>query len=236
MTNKIKFVAELSNVTEVSLLGTTNLDYWQKRLSPYELIPQPINGSAQILVIAAKARYMGVPFCEVSFSIIVSPDQDQHSFQDAACLLRAFNSNRFFAFSERTFFSTPYSSAKCEIGLSPPGIKLSNREETLFTAQMGSVENRETLQLDDDGWYGSVALLLPERNANTPHKYFIAKLSGKTSISPFEASSDTLIVSKDSSDSFFAELVESGFDGRQWIVRPSANHAKSKTYKSINSA
>jgi len=234
MTNNIKFVAELSNVTEVSLLGTANLDYWQKRLSPYGLFPLPSNGTALILVIAAKAHFMRVPFCEVSFSVIVSPNQDQHSFQDGACLLSAFNSNRFFAFSERTFFSTPYYPAKCEIGLSPTKIKLSNRRETLFTAQMGNVENRETLQLADDGWHGSVAILPPGRNANTPYKYFIAKINGKTSIYPFEASNDTLIVAKDSSHPLFSELAESGFDGKQWIVRPAANHAKSKTYRSVN--
>lgn len=234
MTEDIKFVAELSNVTEVSLLGTANFDYWQDRLRPHGLSPILRDGAAQILIIAAKARFMGVPFCEVSFSVSVSPNQERHALQDAVCLLRAFNSNRFFAFCERTFFATPYYPAKCEISLDPIKVKVSNQKETLFSVQMGSVGHRETSQLDNDGWYGTIAIIPPKGLANAPYKYFVGRIDGQTTIYSFDESNDILIFAKDGGIPIFSQLVESGFDGKQWIVRASANHAKSKTYASVN--
>jgi len=223
-------------VTEVSLLGVANFDYWQDRLRPYGLSPVPRDGAAQILVIAAKARFKCVPFCEVSFSVLVSPSQERHALHEAACLLRAFNSSRFFAFCERTFFGTPYYPAKCEISLDPINIKVSNQKETLFSVQMGGVGDRETSLLDDGGWYGTVAILPPQKLPNAPCKYFVAKVTGQTTLYSFDEANDILMFAKDSTIPVFSQLVESGFDGKQWIVRASANHAKSKTYTSVNPA
>jgi hypothetical protein len=53
---KIQYVAQLTNVKEVSLLGVANLQYWQEWLHPYGLSPKPKDGFAQILVICSKSR------------------------------------------------------------------------------------------------------------------------------------------------------------------------------------
>ena len=236
MAEEIKYVAKLSSVTEVSLLGTAELDYWQDRLRPYGLSPVPLDGAAQILVIAAKARFKGIPFCEVSFSVIVSPSQERHALQDAACLLRAFNSNRIFAFFERTFYETPYYPAKCENSLDPISVKVSSHKEVFFSAQMGSVGHRKRSQSENDGWYGTIAFIPPKSLSGAPCKYFIGRLDGQTTTYSYDPSNDSLIIAKDSGISIFSQLAESEFAGKQWIVRASANHAKSKTYSAANTA
>jgi len=234
MSEEIKFVAKLSRVTEVSLLGTADLDYWHDRLRPYGLSLVPLDGAAQILVIAAKARFMGIPFCEVSFSVIVSPSQKRHALQDAVCLFRAFNSNRVFAFCERTLFETPYYPAKCEISLDPLNIKVSSHKEVLFSAQMGSVGHREGVHSESDGWHGTITFIPPKSLPGAPCKYFVGRLEGATTTYSYEQSNDILILSKESGISIFSQLEESEFHGKQWIVRTSANHAKSKTYSVTN--
>lgn len=229
MAENIKFVAKLSGVKEVSLLGTARFDYWQDVLRPHGLSPVPLDGEAQIIVVAAKARFKGVLYSEVGFSIVVSPNQKRHTLRDAVCLLRAYNSNRFFAFIERNVFATPYRYGKCEIELDPIGVRVSIRGETLFSVQMGSVSHRERSQMDNDGWYGTIAIIPPKGLAN---KYFVAKIDGPTTNYSFDGACDTLTFAKGSGIPILTQLAESGFHGKQWIIRPSANHAKSKTYRS----
>ena len=231
MVKDLKFVAELSNVIEISLKGKANLKYWQERLHPYGLSPLPLDGSAQIFVTSAKSRFRGIAFGEISFGVMLSPFHDSHQLPEAACLLRAFNSNRFFAFCERTFFSTPYNSANCEISLDPVKIGVEKQNKTLFSAQMGSLGDRQTEQLDDDGWYGTIAIP-PKKPGNSKYKYFVAKITGKTTIYEFDESNDTLIIEKDSGVAELSQIVDSGFKISQWIIRKKANHSKSKTYTS----
>ena len=68
----IRYVASLRHVREVSLLCTADWAYWQRRLAPEDLVPAERDGRAQILVIAADARFWGVRFQELSFSVVVS--------------------------------------------------------------------------------------------------------------------------------------------------------------------
>ena len=50
---EIQYVAQLTNVKEVFLLGAANLQEW---LHPYGLSPKPKDGFAQTLVICSKSR------------------------------------------------------------------------------------------------------------------------------------------------------------------------------------
>jgi hypothetical protein len=101
MTTSIKWAAELAHVREVSLLGTADLAFWKEQLLKEDLLPAERDGQAQILIIAASAKYMGVRFQELSFSVLVSRVKEGNR-QDAAYLLRAFNSSRLFAFCGST--------------------------------------------------------------------------------------------------------------------------------------
>src|SRR5690348_9916827 len=107
MNTSVKWAAQVAHVREVSLLGTADLAFWKDRLLKEDLQPAESDGQAQLLIIAANLKYMGIRFRELSFSVLVSR-LEAGVQQDAAYLVRAFNSSRPFAFCERVFFSTPY--------------------------------------------------------------------------------------------------------------------------------
>src|SRR5262249_18134525 len=100
MNTSVKWAAELAHVREVSLLGTADLAFWKDRLLREGLTPAESDGQAQLLIIAADSKYMGVRFREMSFSVLVS-NREEGPRQDAAYLVRAFNSRRLFALCER---------------------------------------------------------------------------------------------------------------------------------------
>ena len=106
MNPTIKWAARLSHVREISLRGGADLSYWKDRLDRERLVPLERDGRAEILIISADAKFRGVRFREVSFSVAVAPPEPSPGIE-TVFLLGAFNSNRFFAWCERTFFSTP---------------------------------------------------------------------------------------------------------------------------------
>src|SRR5206468_3850312 len=138
MNTPIKWVAELAHVQEVSLLGTADLAFWKDRLLKEDLRPAESCGQAQLLIIAANSKYMGVRFRELSFSVLVARLQAGVR-QDAAYLVRAFNSCRLFAFCERVFFSTPYHHGDVRVSASlPASMHVVKKGEVVFAAEMGA--------------------------------------------------------------------------------------------------
>src|SRR5580765_3382196 len=71
----ISWAAELTQVQEVSLRGTADLTFWKDRLKQERLLPVEHHGEAQILITAADAKYCGIRFSELSFFILVSPEE-----------------------------------------------------------------------------------------------------------------------------------------------------------------
>src|SRR5687768_10385823 len=65
MSSTPKYVATLSRVREVSLLGTADLGFWQKQLGAVNLAPAEFDGSARVLVSASDATFMGLRFQEL---------------------------------------------------------------------------------------------------------------------------------------------------------------------------
>ena len=102
----MKYVAALNHVREVSLVGAADFGFWKQRLEKEGLEPQETEGKAQILIVGAEAKFRGIRFRELSFSVMVC---------GGMFLIGAFNSSRFFAFCERVFFSTPYYGADVRI-------------------------------------------------------------------------------------------------------------------------
>ena len=236
MTQKINYVAELSGVKEVSLLGTADLAYWKTYLQPFGLQPTESEGKAQVLIIAASLRFAGVPFQEVSFSVLVEPSSAQSSFSNGSFLLHAFNSSRLFAFSERFFFSTPYTFAHCDVVTTAPlQIQVSLGGKPAFLAQMRpSTPERVAIDAGEDGWDGPVFL---PKSSKTKKRYFMAKITGQTTVFPFGRSSDE----SNQGDEIvfgmpfirhplFKALINSEFKAKEWHLRPNAYHAKSKSY------
>lgn len=120
MNTPVKWAAEPAHVREVSLLGTADLAFWKDRLMKEDLLPAESDGQAQLLIVAADSKFMGVRFRERSFSVLVSR-QEEGTRQDAAYLVRAFNSCRLFAFCERVFFATPYNHGDVRVSASFSG-------------------------------------------------------------------------------------------------------------------
>ena len=207
------YISTLTDVREVALAGTADLAYWRERLRGEGLVPLDEDGRASLLLTAIESKFGGIPFRELSISVLLPGG--------GAFLAHAFNSSRLLAFAERAFFQTPYHLAQLTVDeRHPVSIGVGRNGRDLFAAQMGSERppaRREDLIFDGP-------IYLPGGV-----KVFFARLSGAADIFPFEAV-DTATITPDSSESIFRRLLESGFAGEEWRVRPGAVHARTKTY------
>jgi hypothetical protein len=234
MNHPVKWAAELAHVREVSLLGTADLQFWKERLRPEELVPAESNGRAEVLIIAADARYMGVRFREVSFSVVVARPGTETG-KDAAFLIRAFNSSRFFAFCERVFFSTPYYHAAVRVSASlPAAIEVTQNGEVVFGARMGASDSgpvREAARREESGWEGPIFLPGNRRGPGQKGSLFLARLRGTTETYPFLPDKDSMVIKPSRESELTQLLMDSRFAPEEWLIREDATHAKSKTYK-----
>jgi hypothetical protein len=233
MNTAVKWAAELAHVREVSLLGTADLAFWKDRLLKEDLLPAESDGQAQLLIVAADAKYKGVRFRELSFSVLVSW-LEEGVRQDAAYLARAFNSCRLFAFCERVLFSTPYYHGDVCVSASfPASIRLVKKGEVIFQAEMGgdgSRLNREPSRRREDGWEGPIFLPENRRGKDRRGKWFFAQLRGNTRTYPFLHSKDSVTIRPSPDSEVLQALRDSHFVAKEWVVRENASHAKSKTY------
>jgi hypothetical protein len=229
MGQSVRYITELSRVREVSLLGTADLAYWTEYLRGEALTPAVWDGHAQVLVVAAAMRYLGFQFTEISFSVLVEPPSPQER-RDAAFLIHAFNSCRLFAFCERTLFSTPHVYAGCRASTNPVSMEIVTHRKPVFRAAMGvfpTGTGREPVREEETGWEGPI--FLPAHRHEGRGRRFFARLWGRTRTYSFLSGTDTVVVRRDGSEIFRA-LADSGFAGREWIIREDATHARSRTY------
>jgi hypothetical protein len=237
MNTSVKWAAELAHVREVSLLGTADLAFWKDRLLKEDLFPAESDGQAQLLIVAADSKYLGVRFRELSFSVQVSR-LEEGTRQDAAYLVRAFNSCRMFALCERLFFGTPYYYGDVRVSASfPASIHLFKKGEVLFGAEMeadGSGPGREPSRHGEHGWEGPVFLPNNGRSKGREGNLFFARLRGYTRAYPFVLPRDAVTISPTPDIEVLQSLRDSNFVAKEWVVREDATHAKSKTYKRAN--
>ncbi len=246
MAPPLKYVAQISHVREVSLLGTANLAYWRDRLAADELTPARQDGRAQLLIVAAEMRFMGVQFRELSFSVLVDrvhemphtpalPPEERGRTDGGAYLVQALNSCRFFAFCERFFFSAPYFHGDVRVMTAPlASIRLVQGGKVLFAAEMADAATappREPSRVGDDGWQGPVFLPAGRRWKDTGGRWFFAQISGHTRTYSFDPSVDSLAIRPDHDRGIFQALRDSQFAASQWAIREDAMHRKSKTYR-----
>ncbi|MBA3484329.1 MAG: hypothetical protein H0T51_21205 [Pirellulales bacterium] len=233
MHTPVKWVAELAHVREVTLLGTADLPFWKNWLMKEQLLPYERDGKAQVLIVAAESKYMGVCFRELSFSVLVFREEEG-ILQDAAYLVRAFNSCRLFAFCERVFFSTPYYHGDVRISASfPVAVHLVKNGEVVFRAQMeadASGPGREPSRRGEDGWEGPIFLPKTWRGKGRRGKLFFARLQGDTKTYPFLPSKDSLTIKPSPDSEVLQALADSHFVAKEWAVREDATHARSKSY------
>jgi hypothetical protein len=230
MNTSIKWAAELAHVREVSLHGTADLAFWKDRLRTEDLLLAAKDGEAQLMIVAADSKYMGVRFRELSFSVLVYREENGRR-QDGAYLVRAFNSCRFFAFCERVFFATPYYHGDVRVSASlPAAIHLVRKGEVFFRAEMHtdpSGPSREPSRHGEEGWEGPVFLPDSRRGKGL----FFARIRGPTRAYPFLPGKDSVMIRPSPGSEVLQVLLDSHFVPKEWVVREDATHAKSKTYK-----
>lgn len=213
MTNTIHYMTVIEPVLEVTLLGNANTATWQPILEAEGFHP-PHTDKIPVIISGTQAKYRGVSFRELSISLGI----DEERF----LLIYAFNSNRFFAWTERKLFRTPYYHA--QIAVDSHHITLHQGINPLFEAKLNT-DAPITRQADEDYQW---TICLPKalrKNADVPH-YFHARLKGHTQhyapqLSHFNIGSSNAILSR---------LAESQFELMDWSVRMQAQHSKSKTF------
>lgn len=223
MSESFKYVAELRHVREVALFGTADLAFWRDRLRPAGLHPTEGEGGAQRMIGAIESRFLGVPFREATISVILTRHPGG-SGQDGVYLARAFNSSRSFAFVERACFSSPYLHGSLRIDARhPASFEVSRGGEAALIARMSAAPGRLPSRSEDQSWQGPVFL------PGQPGKLFSARIAGASCTYPFIAAEDLVTIRPLREDTALRSLVESGFTGREWVIRADASHAKGKT-------
>ena len=232
----MKYVAELAHVREVSLLGSADFAFWAERLKGEGLMPVEHATQARVMLMACDSKFFGMRFRELSFSVFVHrPDTSDPS--NAACLVQAFNSSRFFAWSERTWFSTPYDHGMIEVNVGlPASIGLVLAGQSVFRAEMAAnsaAPTRVPARRGIEGWNGPIYLPSGKRDGTAAGRLFFAKIEGETETFPF-APTDSLTINPFSGSPILQALNDSHFVAREWQIRRDAKHAKSKTYRRMD--
>lgn len=221
----VRTAAIVAPVREVTLRGSADLRFWTERLQPEELVPEPDEGRATMLVVAARYSFKLVRAREASICVLVRPREGEEP--GSSCFLeRAFQSVRFFAWVERVFFHTPYFRARIAVDPAfPAAIDLRPAGGGGLAASMAPGK-REPQASGEEGWAGRVHL--PRRNPAQPRRVFHARLLGPTREFPF-VPEDRLEIRPSPAHPVFRALLDSEFRGKAWVLRDGAIHAKSKT-------
>jgi hypothetical protein len=217
-----KYVVELRGVHEVTLRGRADLDYWHQRLAGEGLFPVASDGYADLLISAVASRFFGFSFCELSVSVFVARDE-QATTTDGVFLIQAFNSRRWFAAIERAMYRTPYDPAEIKVSADlPVAMRLGPAMKPWLIAEMGAGHADSVAA--DDVWEGTI--FLPTLRGR--REQFFARLAGDTRGYSFRPT-DRFQLSRLAAAPVIATLADSGFAPSEWLVRPAATHARSKT-------
>jgi len=217
-------------VQEVTLFGTVDASYWRNELAQYALHPSIVDGHAEMIVSSTRARFMGKTFRELSFSVFVS-NIENAEHRDGVFMFQAFNSSRFFAWVERTFFHTPYEWGTLEVNaFDKPHFRLCRGGHVLLRGELKGHGPAAT-QAAEDGWEGPVYLPTKGARRSGPQRIFFGRLSGLTQVEPFDPALDVWEATPQSAHRVFDMLTACNFKPRQWHIRPAATHSKSKTIK-----
>ncbi len=229
MNSTPKFVADLANVQEVALLGSVDPDYWAERLAAESLCPILRDGRAQLLITAAAGVFKGLRFREVSLSVLaVDPDWPD---RQGALLVHAFNSSRLLAWCERFWFHTPYWPATIDLRWTPQaGVQVRTPTGGRLELAMSSASDaRQLTRCGPGGWQGFVYLPSSTRQGKTVRRWFFVLIEGATST--FAASpGDVWAASAVPDARALQDLIDSRIQPREWQIRTSARHARSKTF------
>ncbi|MGB1286917.1 MAG: hypothetical protein ACPG7F_10320 [Aggregatilineales bacterium] len=215
MTDNIDYMTIVEPVLEVTLRGFARADLWQQHFHENDLKTQITGQTVEVLISGVSAKYMGIPFRELSVSVQMS--------EKTYFLAHAYNSLRPFAFAERRFFRTPYYPAALEI--IPHRLTVEKAGQSVFNASLST----DATPVNQAPGLDVLQIYLPKnlrKQAQQPH-YFHARLEGETVF--YDHSTATLNYPQPHQESIFSLLSQSDFQIEQWWVRETARHSKSKT-------
>lgn len=226
--NAINYIAQINHVKEVILFGNADLALWRERLRTQGLFPYDDKGQAALLLTATDLVWLGIRFQELTVSVVISQPEDG-ARQDGLYLVRAFNSSRLLALTERTFFQTPYHHARVQVEhLLPASLTLSVGAAPILKASMKGA--RPLLRNTDELWEGTIFLPRDTNQANVPGRHFYARLGGRTETYPFLSHTDSFELAPAAQDKVVQWLSASNFRAQEWRLRADATHARSRTY------
>ncbi|MBP6015233.1 MAG: hypothetical protein KA586_00790 [Candidatus Promineofilum sp.] len=219
MTAERPFISTITGVREVALTATADLAYWAGKLRAERLVPYNDDGRASLLLTAIESTFRGIPFREMSISVLVS---DDGATPAGAYLAHAYNSSRLLTFAERVLLHTPYHLADLIVDERVPArLGVSRGDRVSFTARMNdTVASGRAENMLFDG-----PIYLPGGR-----QVFYARLSGAGHAYPF-AAADEMKIESDTPEHIFGQLLESDVKGKAWLLRAGAVHARSKTYR-----
>jgi hypothetical protein len=223
----VKFIAIVKGAREVTLVGSAEYDYWADRLLYENLVPQKVDGRAEVILSAVQLKWMGVSFREFSVSISVR-DRAEPSI-DGIYLFSAFSTSRLLACIEKYHFRTPYYHSNIDVSVQNPwSLQLFDGVTPVIQSERHDASDVERC---DETWEARIFLPNGARGSKPSNQLFFAKLSGATQVARFSASSDSLALTPSNQHAVVQSLVDSGFTGREWRVRSNATHARSRTYR-----
>lgn len=229
---KIKSIAEINNVKELMLICNADLFIWSDYLKKFNHAPLEFNGKARLLLSISELKYMKIRFKEFIISIFID-DNNMETNTQAFFLLSAYNSNIFFSWSERTFFSTPYHSGQISFDsqkFSKASVTANKNKAIVITNSMNDF--RKPKSEGYDKWEGRVYLPGNNRTKGKFNKWFYAGIEGDSKKYDYFHNEDSITFKNTESDEIFNCLSDSNISGYEWITRNKAFHTKSGTFSS----
>lgn len=223
----VPYITVISQVRELTLLGSADLSFWQRHLAREGLAPTPAGGRAQLILSAPELRWGGVRFRELSLGVVAGAPP-AGAPPTGLALVCAANSSRALAFLERTLFQTPYVHLPIAVEASlPASMAVTTSAGTSLHAAMAPRAAPEWGR--DDAWEGAIFLPSPAAGP-ARRRWFRARLGGFTVAYRFNPATDTLAL-KPGADAGLAKLlIDSQFAPEEWRIRTDATHARSRTY------
>lgn len=240
-----KWIATIAPVGEITIYGTADAGYWTDRLAGLGMRPVTSDGLAQLLISSVTARFRGWPFRELSLSVAAAPRSSaasaRQTSQDATgyWLGQAFHSSRVLAWCERVFFQTPYDLAEIELNLTRPyRLAVAQRGKPLLLAELGAAPGGEVsspLRSGWEVWEGPIYLADRSAAPSAPARWFAARLEGEAQVFAVQPPSDRVELHEHAAWPLLAEFRRSGFQAREWLLRPAGRHRRSKTLPGVPS-
>jgi hypothetical protein len=213
-----RYETTVRDVEEVSVVGGAELGSWAGRMERDGLRPLPVEGRAEITLLACSSTYMGIRFRELALAVTVAQPTSASALH-GAYLVKAWNSVRFFAFVERAWFKTPYEPARVSVDAGPPAAFSAERQGTsLLTARMAGRPGQA--EAGDDAWEGTVFLPGIAGDRGPQGRLYFVRLRGVCREHPF-GPADALEITR-GADETLDLLARSDFRPRLWRIRHGA--------------